>query len=264
VFACNSAPIRLELQIVSNILQAMTATSGVGSVAISNVEYVANFIELSDEALSVVKNASGGNSIQFVVQQWKNSVASITNLPNNATVQQIVPLPFKFSSLKSLVVTQRVSNQASVRTFPFSSIRNGLSSCSFRIGSLVRPQKEPNTIAEQFAEVLKALGSISDSQGFNCAIDLDSYSQNTNTAWVQASDPTANLQNSGSFYTGIDLESYPNSEKSRLYSGFNSNTVDIFYQPTYTNAPNANIRLDAYALFDSVLVFENGTAYVKF
>ena len=262
LFACSSAPLRVELQIVSSILQAMCAVSGTGTISISNVEYVANFIELSDEAVSVIKNASGG-MLQFVVPEWRNAVGGLTGLPDNATTQTTTALPFKFSSLKSIFVSQRTSNTAAVRTFPLSSIRNGVSSYTFRIGANQRPTKAPDTITEIFAETLKAIGSIGDTQ-YNCAIDLDTFSQNTNTAMVIATDPTLNLHSSGSFYIGIDLESFPNAEKSRLYSGYNSNTDDIFVNLSFTNAPNANVRLDAFALYDQVLVFENGTAYARF
>ena len=48
-------------------------------------------------------------------------------------------------------------------------------------------------------------------------------------------------------------------------SGWNRNTDDIYFVPAYAAQGAAtNVRFDAFALFDTVLVFENGTAYVKF
>jgi hypothetical protein len=107
---------------------------------------------------------------------------------------------------------------------------------------------------------LKAIGSIADIN--SCpAISLENYDLASNT---NLSDVTFSGQNSGAFYVGIDLENYPNAEKSKLFAGYNSTTDDIFWQPSYTNLAVANTRIDAYACYDQVVVFENGTAYVKF
>ena len=77
--------------------------------------------------------------------------------------------------------------------------------------------------------------------------------------------------NSGSFYVSLDLENYANSDKTQIFAGWNSSTDDIYYIPTFrTSATNGIItavvtaRFDAFALFDSLLVFENNTAYVKY
>jgi hypothetical protein len=75
----------------------------------------------------------------------------------------------------------------------------------------------------------------------------------------------AQTANSGSFVVGIDLESYQNTDKSTIFAGMNTNTSDIFYNPTHNaTAANTPINYNAYSNFDSVLVCENGVAYVRF
>ena len=70
---------------------------------------------------------------------------------------------------------------------------------------------------------------------------------------------------SGLFHIGLDSESYANSDKASIFSSWNSNTDDIYFVPSYAaQGASTNIGLDAFALFDTVLVFKNGTAYVKF
>ncbi len=81
---------------------------------------------------------------------------------------------------------------------------------------------------------------------------------------------------SGSFYVGIDLENYTSAPKDTIFAGMNTNTDDIFFIGNYntsanslTNYTGANlatttIRFDAYAMFDCVLVCENGTCFVRF
>lgn len=69
----------------------------------------------------------------------------------------------------------------------------------------------------------------------------------------------------GSFYIGIDLENYVNANKDSIFAGWNSNTDDIFAIMNFNGvAAVANARFDAFAMFDSCLVFENGTAYVRY
>ena len=51
----------------------------------------------------------------------------------------------------------------------------------------------------------------------------------------------------------------------KFFAGWNSSTDDIYYIPTFAAQTNAKVvRFDAFALFDSLLVFENNTCYVKY
>ena len=105
------------------------------------------------------------------------------------------------------------------------------------------------------------------------SIDFASYStlQTTQEA-AQAGNAlypytiVSGINQSGSFYIGLDLENYANAPKDSIFAGYNSNTDDIYAVLNYggTVSASANLRLDAYALFDQVLVFANSTAFVRF
>ena len=60
------------------------------------------------------------------------------------------------------------------------------------------------------------------------------------------------------------MANYANSDKSQIFAGWNSSTDDIYYIPTFGANTAATARFDAFALFDSLLVFENNTCYVKY
>ena len=77
---------------------------------------------------------------------------------------------------------------------------------------------------------------------------------------------TISTLSSGCAIFGLDLENFPNSNKSGIFAGLNSNTMDIYWVPTFNSAVTGtnSYRLDAYSCFDSVLVFENNTCYRKF
>jgi hypothetical protein len=283
LFACTSAPIRVEIQLVPYLGCAMASDQAVGGTfTLNNVEYVMNTIELGDSAMQTIQSSLNGAPLQFALGSFRNYTWN-GSLPTTSTASTTFSMPIaaKFSSLKSIIIATRDNtNVASGNVngfFPHSSNKYQLNQAYFRIGSVVLPPKFPTTTAEYYAELLKAVGSMSDLQ-FNPAIDYMSYNQDyagispgvlvgPSTPIVTLTDPTAAVTTSGTFYYAIDLENYASASKSEIFAGHNTNTDDIFYNPSFTGdgvAASYNIRFDAYAHFDQVLVFESGTVYVKF
>ena len=110
----------------------------------------------------------------------------------------------------------------------------------------------------------------------NC-IELSSYSGGLYTSSANANDaaqlPTqtgttvtsSDNVSSGSFYIGLDLENYPNSDKDRIFAGYNSKNDDIFFMPKFNALTAAvNISFSQFCMFDSLLTFQNNQAYVSF
>lgn len=259
LFACTSAPLRVEITLADSAVKAYGAISA-SSFVVSNCEYVANFIELSDVAMGMIQQSLQGAPLQFVVPDYRNYQGSVA-LTNGTATQYSMPIPAKFSSLKSLFVTCRPQGTGALTYFPYSCCVDGITDYYFRVGSQVMPTKAPNNIQEQFLEVSKAIGSISD-LNHHPSIEKTSYSLNSNTVLTLANNAVVN---SGSFYIGLDLESYTNADKSSIFSGYNSNTDDIFAVINVgTSAVSTTARFDAFALFDEVVVFENATAYVRY
>lgn len=271
-FACTSAPLRMEITLVDNIVKCLNvvgggafAVNGVPTGAISNVEYVANFIELGDSAMQTVVNSLQGQPLQFVVPDYRNYQFSYA-LAASGISQVSMAIPAKFSSLKSLFVCFRDTGTGALAAFPFSSVTNGLSDYQFRIGSSIFPPKAPSTYPEMFAEVVKAIGSMSD-LNYQPSIDKISYTLSASSLNTVALETYGGSNvSSGSFYVGIDLENYVNAPKDNCFMGWNSNTDDIFFIGNFNNSIAAvvNVRLDAYSLYDSCIVFENGTAYCRY
>ena len=150
------------------------------------------------------------------------------------------------------------------RYFPFSNNTFNLSSYSFRIGSQVVPTKQPENYIEMFGVLIKAIGSMSD-LNHNPSIELSSYSGGLYTSSANANDaaqlPTqtgtaltsSDSVNSGSFYIGLDLENYPNSDKDRIFAGYNSKNDDIFRMPKFNAlAAATNISFSQFCMFDSL------------
>jgi hypothetical protein len=194
-----------------------------------------------------------------------------------------MPIPAKFSSLKSIYIAQRDQGTGALGYYPFSSVTYGIFNIQFRIGPTIMPPKPVDDICSMFSELCKSVGSMSDLK-FNPSIRKTSYMVTTSTANTVALEANnASNISSGSFYVGIDLENYMGAPKDTIFAGYNSNTDDIYFIGSYNTStpaagtnnytgtnytgavlPGATIRFDAFALFDVVLVCENGTAFVRY
>jgi hypothetical protein len=254
-----SAPLRVELVLADNINKVMNFNAGTPTTFnLYNVEYVAEFIELPDSAIQAIE-ASSSNPMQMVFPDWRSFTHSAT-LANGTNTQISMPIPAKFSSLKSLVVNQRNSTGGASK-YPFSSGIMGLSSYTFRIGSEVLPSSAPTNEVDYFTEACKCFGSIADIN-YQPSIDQDSYAL-ANPIDVSTTSDLYN-KDSGSFLVGIDLETYQNVDKSAIFAGMNTNTSDIFYQPVHNGTVSGSIYYTAFANLDTVLVCENGVSYVRY
>jgi len=269
LFAMTGAPLRIEIQLVSNPQLGLCSHTSLDSLTVNDVEYICNFMEISDSGMSIIQNALQGQPLKWVVQDYRNYGHSATV---NSGVQLSVPLPAKFNSLRSLFVAFR-ENYAGIDTFfPLESTHFELSEYNFRLGSKTVPTKAPSSVPEFFGELVRAIGCVSD-LNHEPSINLDSYDvalpPTSDENGTVGNNETATQPNSyskpSSFYVGLDLESYSNSGMNDVYQGYNSSTDDIFFNPKFgTLAAAHNIRIDTFAYFDQVIVIENGFCSVQY
>ena len=262
LFALNGAPLRFEIQLVATPAEAICTETAVVSFAVTDVEYIVNFMELSDSGMNIINSSLGGAPLKWVVQDYRNYSHSAT-IANNA--QLSVPVPAKFNSLRSIFTSYRTKSAGEDTFFPLCSHHLGLSSYTWRLGSKTVPTKAPSTYTEMFCELMRAIGSVSDlnhEPNISSATyaDVQAAVANNESATV----PTINTH-SNAFYKGIDLESYSSSGMDSVYQGYNSSTGDIFFNPVCGAAATAGqVVIDNYAYFDQVIVIENGYASVQF
>lgn len=265
LFAMTSGPLRLELQLCSNANQFCCSDKALSSFSVSNVEYIASMLELSDQSMEIINNSLMGQPLQYAIPSYRNYVNTNTII-NNVSTQLNVPIAAKFSSLKSIFGNiRKTSNVGAVTFFPHSSCHYGLKSYNLRIGSKIVPAKAPESISEFFTEACKAIGSVSD---INHCPNMNMYSYNVkvDTANTEKDDLFHASSVSKNFMIGVDLEVFANAEKDSIYSGYNSLNDDIFCQMQFNDNIGADtpVRIDFFALYDSLLVCENGVAMVKF
>lgn len=260
-FALQSQPLRLELVLSSDWSKFAyyNVASTTTAFKVYNVNLNCEFIELSDAAVSSIM-ANSSSPIQMTFPDWRNYQFSQTLTTGvNNTVS--VPVPAKFSSLRGLVATVRDPN-AGVATYPaLPLVKAGLQQYQWRIGGSVVPANPPAQEADFFNETAKVFGSLSDLQ-YQPSIDLTSYSQNA-TNQTNSTDAIVRTD-SGSFATGIDLAPYMGVDTEKIYSGVDTTTMDIFYNPILNPASTGLYTFSVFACFDSVFVAEGGTGYVKY
>jgi len=263
LFAMTATSLRLEIQLVSSANKFICSPHATGTFAISNIEFIASMMELGDQAMQTIAGNLGNEPLQYAIPQWKNYAHNFPIV--NATATQVtVPVAAKFNSVKSLITFFRTNSDGAATFFPHGSNRFGLDEYSVRLGSKVLPSKSPRTVPEFFVELLKAIGSVSDIN-HECMVNLANYSQNVPGANGEIATAIAETSSSPSFAIGMDLESYSNSDRSSVYTGYNTTTEDIFLQLRFNGTANVqNIRSDTYCLYDAVLICENGTASVRF
>ncbi len=259
LFALSGSPLRLEIQLVSSINRFITSTSALTTPAnkslLSNVEIVANFMEISDSGMQIIKNASGG-VVQWVVSDFRNYGYNAA-LTNAVETQLSVPIPAKFNSLKSLFWSFRAHSSGVAERYPNESCKFGLKEYSLRIGSQTMPTKPVSGTSHFFSELLRGIGCVSDINN-ETNFSKANYSADVPVAYTGAA------VSSKSFYAAMDLESYSNCSTDSIYSGYNSSVDDIFYNPVFVPTADANIRVDTYAMFDSLILIENGVATVQY
>jgi hypothetical protein len=144
--------------------------------------------------------------------------------------------------------------------FPYSSTHFNINQWRVRIGSQLIPSKAPNSIVEHYSELLKAIGSLSD---INHEPSINWYNYNSISPSANTETATAGAISARSmcFSLGLDLETYAGSDKDKIYSGMDTRSSDIFWNIDFFATgigADAIVRFDVYALYDQVLVFENG------
>ena len=264
LFEMTSAPLTISIQLVSSALKFLNPSVNLGNTnfSISNCEFMGSFIELSDDSIGIIRQSLMGSPLQYVIQSYANYTTSATLANANTSVSQ--PVPAKFASLRSLFCIMRSQADGAPTFFPTSSTHFNVSDWRLRIGSQLVPYKAPSTMVEHYSELLKAIGSFSD---VNHEPSINWYNYSGDSIPVANAEAAANMDattRSCCFALGFDLETYAASDKDKIFAGMNTLNSDIFWNINFgANAGGPVVKFDYYALYDNVLVFENGVCYSR-
>lgn len=272
LFAMTSSPLRLELQLVNSALIPFVAITAMASFAISNAEIIGSFIELSDQALSVIQQSQMGAPLTMAVNRWSSLVYNANLL--NATTNVSIPVPFKYSSVQAIITTIRQHSAGAITFDAFGSFNYNINEYWWQFGSESLPTKHPGSSSTggadhqtMFNYYCSALGSPYDLD-YNPCINLYTYDTlavpvaSTETPNTYAGNLTSV---SGAFGIGQELVSFPSANQDQMFSGRNTSTEDIYLNMIFNaNATTPAVRFDAYCLHHAVIICENGSASIRF
>ena len=273
LFAMTSSPLRLELQLVASAQIAVVSIAAVASFAISNVEVIGSFIELSDQALSVIQQSQMGAPLTMAVSRYANLVYNATL--NNATTNVSCPVPFKYSSVQAIINTIRSNASGAITFDAYGSNHFRLNEYWYQFGSESLPTKHPGSSSTgggdrstMFNYYCSALGSPYDLD-YNPLISLYTYeTQLVPIASAETPNTTAaNLSSiAGAFGIGQELVSFPSANQDQMFSGRNTTTEDIYHNMIFnaTGGAAVSVRFDYYCLHHAVIICENGAASIRF
>jgi hypothetical protein len=259
LFELSNSPLIIELTLASSVSKFVCAQSGnyTDSFELADVEYIAQYVELSDQAIQNIRASQNGEPLKYTIQSYSSFNHPYTFA--NTTARVSVPITAKYASLKSLFLTFRQKADGANGHFPFSSCHYNLSQYQFRIGNQLIPSKAPSSLPEYFCELLKAIGGLSDTN-HEPAISTWNYGDSVVAPNTETATASALSTKSSCFAIGIDLENFPSSDKTRIFSGMDTTSSDIFAELTFAaNGLTAPILINSYALYDVVLLFENGS-----
>lgn len=271
LFAMTSSSLRVEIQLVANAQIPVVALTAFASFSVTNVEYIGSFIELSDQALSVVQQSQMGGPLTMAVDRYANLIGNANLL--NAVTNVSVPVPFKYSSTQAIIGTIR-QHAAGVTTFDsFGSNHFNLSEYRWQFGSETIPSKAVGADlyngnrGMMYNYYCSALGSPY-SLSYNPLISLYTYDTMAVPAATTETPNTAanNLTSiAGAFGIGQELVSFPSANVDQMFSGRNTSSEDIYLNLQFAaNATTPAVRFDLYCLHHAVIVCENGQASIRY
>lgn len=272
LFACSGSPLRLELQMVSSAQMVVVSPAAVSTFTITNAEFVGSFIELSDQALSVIQQSQMGGPLTMAVNRYANLVymATLNTVPTNVAS----PVPFQYSSLQAILCSIRQYATGAPTYDAFGSHNHNINEWYFQMGSESIPSKHVGSSTSggadhtsMFMSYCSALGSPAD---INYTPLVSLYTFDTLVYPPSSTElPNAVTNNltsiSGSFGIAMEFSSFPSADQDRIFSGRNT-TTETIYNNILFNAQDVarTVRLDYYALHNSVLIFDNGMASIRF
>jgi hypothetical protein len=271
LFAMTSSSLRLELQLVSSAQIPLLALTGYTSFSITNVEYVGSFVELSDQALSVIQQSQGGAPLTMAVDRYANLIGNANLL--NAITNVSIPVPFKYSSTQAILSTIR-QHAAGVTTFDsFGSNHFSLLEYYWQMGSESIPSKHVGADLYNgnrpmmYNFYCSALGSPY-SLSYNPLISQYTYdTMAIPVASTETPNTTANNLTSiaGAFGIGQELVSYPSANVDQMFAGRNTSSEDIYLNLQFAaNAAAPAVRFDLYCLHHAVIICESGQASIRY
>jgi hypothetical protein len=268
IYAINDV-LRLEI-LLENQTQAFAQLGSLSTTySVINAELQLQYIELSDEGMSLVNSTAPRGSPMFIVgNSFRHYVQTIKS---GTTGIYSCLVPSKLASLKSLHILPRRSTEInSVSSYSLSSrINPYFDYIVLKVSGTQVPQKPiyfQNTsttggFAEGLVETMKCFGSIigtDKSMLLNATNYNVAVAGNTSTGVLGLSAGALSYENA--FGVGIDLELFQS--KDTIINGLNCLAESLYFEANISTDPGSDFTLDFYASYDALFIIDS-TGYVS-
>jgi hypothetical protein len=238
------ASLRFELTLDSvEYFTALTAgTVSLTGYTISDVEFVAQVIELDDNSQSLIE-AQNPNKIHIRTQSYRTSTNTI---PGGSSGLIDLLIGARCSSLKSMYISCSPANAAEGK---YASVCANLTqgTCMVLAGLQI-PQRSINAVnrpPDAFMELQRALGALSCTVYNGCVNKTSYYTSSTTTGTTIYTSPSQ-------FYMGFNTEII--AHRGGLLSGININTAPSFFRCQISTALSASIHTFYFFAFHDVIL----------
>ncbi len=280
-----ASDIRCEFTLEANNT-AVTALVLSANWSIISFEVICSIIELSDEGYAQVLSISPPSSpIYLHGISWRNYVA---NIPAGSSANSIL-IPARFASLKNLFFHFRPSaNVTNLLKLSLSARSNpGISAWNLRISGGLLPAKPcilegPGTTggfaegAIMIQESFHSLSSPDLAPGVNSLFyNVRDFAAIANTNVIIAPNAdtaqagagiatfTTSTGSSAAFALAIELETFSN-KSDVIISGINTLSDNLFFDYTALTADNNASIMNTFAVYDQILVLQNGILTARY
>jgi hypothetical protein len=244
-----------------------TAAYGGSDWKISSWELELSILELSDEGMRMVEQITPfSEPIMIHGSTYRHTPTTLLG----GTIGTISsPIPFRYTSLKQIICCPRRSTESTDKlSYSLSSrINPNIDSYSFRVGSLMVPQK-PITLAnstttggyaEALMELLRSQHSNTDI-GFAPSISKAYYNvaetaSNYGVIGATTAGNITNLSYKNGFAISQEFEQIAN-RSDILLAGTNTNNLQIFHDYTISTAIGVAYTINYYALLDHIITLD--------
>jgi len=264
--------LRLEI-LLENQTQAFaqlgTFASGNPVYSVINAELELQFIELSDQGMSLVNSTAPSSSPMFIVgNSFRHYVQTIKS---GTTGLFSCLVPSKLASLKALHMLFRLNTQVNSSTaYSLSSrVNPNLDYVVLKISGTQIPQK-PITLqgistsggfSEGLIELRKCFGGLLATDKADLLMGTNynvSISANTATGVSSSSADLLSYQNA--FALAVDLELF--GSKDTIINGLNCLAESMYFEGNISASTGADITIDFFASFDNLFIIDQ-TGYVS-
>ena len=252
--AMSAAPLRLEVTWASLENGIQTADAGFTGWTVQDCQIIGDIIQVDPEGEALIVNSVGGN-FEVNTTMYRQASGIVTAGSGTSSVL----LPFRFSSLKSVLVAHCEQGNSSVLTNMYTSrSRANLTSFQLRIGSSLYPQNavQAGTVGELPAEVLMETLKCFHHQLSSIQVGIGCNKFNFNIERGR----TAH----GTYLAAMELESGGGGDSSKVEAGINTLTTGIWFQGQYAPVTAAGYELSSYAYYDCRLSCQSGTCRALF